>query len=96
MAQHASRRMVAAAALGGAILISSLADNAEARSGGGRGQQSHGAQSGNNTSASSKAKWNRAPQQVDKHNASIAKPAGSTSVRKKCPSCENEEPKIQR
>ena len=62
-----------------AILIFSYADNVEAKSGDGSGQQSQSAQSKNTKPINFKAKWNRAQQNIDTHNTGTVQQTKSVS-----------------
>jgi hypothetical protein len=61
-----------------AILIFSYADNVEAKSGG-NGQQLQSGQSKNTKPINFKAKWNRAQQNIDTHNAGTVQQTKSVS-----------------
>jgi hypothetical protein len=68
-----------------ASLIFSYADNVEAKSGGGSGQQSQSGQSKNTRPINFKAKWGRAAQNINTHNTATAqqtKSVGTSSIMK--------------
>jgi hypothetical protein len=73
MTRRASRSSFAAMSLGAAVLVFGCPTDAEARPGGGTRSMALGAQSSNAARAAIKPKWGQSSQQIDKHNAAIAK-----------------------